>query len=157
MARELNFDPDEQCTEATIQAEFYHHCRLKGIQCALEYSAVLHSVDGTISPRSRFDIVILNRDKTKVWAIIEVKKEENHSHEYTWYKTEQGEKYKQYGLPIYLVVTMQDIKTIINVIIRDLYIPSGYYKPNPPKAKKESQPNNRPNGRVITYKKINLL
>ena len=154
---EIAFDPDEQCTEATIQAEFYHQCRLKGIQCALEYSAFIRFVDGRRSPISIFDMVILNRERTKVWAIIEVKKDETHSHEYTWYNTEQGKKYKKYGLPIYLVITMQDIKTIINVIIRDLYIPSGYYKPNPPKAKKESQPNNRPNGRVITYKKINLL
>ena len=157
MPREIDFNPDEQCTEATIQAEFYHQCRLKGIQCAVEYSVVKCFVGGGSSSRSIFDLVILNKERTKVWAIVEVKKDETHSYEYTWYNTEQGRKYRQYHLPIYLVITMQDIKTIINVIIRDLYIPNGYYKPNPPKAKKESQPNNRPNGRVITYKKLDLL
>src|SRR5271154_7035683 len=74
--------------EANIQAEFYHACRLIGIQCVLEVFTVV----------GRLDAVIFNQQRTYFLAIVEVKKEQ---HRFANGSSKQILRYKQLGVPVY--------------------------------------------------------
>ena len=57
----MNFD-----NEATLQAEFYHACRLLDMTVVMELT----------TPVGRLDVAILSSDKLRLVAIVEVKKYE---------------------------------------------------------------------------------
>lgn len=74
-------------TEANLQAEFYHACRLIGQELALE----------VLTPRGRLDILLLSKDRKRGLAIVEVKPK-------AYYFTgcqNQIERYKKLGLPVH--------------------------------------------------------
>lgn len=71
-------------SEATIQAEFYHQCRLIGLPCVLELS----------TPRGRLDCVILSADGLRALAIVEVKRR-------VMRHTRQIQRYKGFGIPVF--------------------------------------------------------
>ena len=72
-------------SEANIQAEFYHECRLLGVNCLLELN----------TPVGRLDIAILNKDCSAIVAIVEVKRG------YFNLKSNQFERYRSLGVPVY--------------------------------------------------------
>lgn len=73
-------------SEAVIQAEFYHQCRLIGLPCTLEWGSAL----------GRMDLVVFNRQWTHVLAIVETKR---------WYtpnpSSRQIARYKKSGAPVF--------------------------------------------------------
>ncbi len=74
--------------EATLQAEFYHACRL------LDMTAVSELV----TPVGRLDVVILSPDKKRLLAIVEVKEFE---HSFIGGQSAQIVRYKRLGVPVY--------------------------------------------------------
>lgn len=76
-----------QCllSEALIQAEFYHHCRLLEVPCTLEWQVAV----------GRLDAIIFDRTWTRCHAIVEVKKRGDQ------FKTRQIARYKKIGVPVY--------------------------------------------------------
>lgn len=75
-------------SEAMIQAEVYHQCRLLGIAVALELSV----------PHGRLDIAIFNKACTHIMGIMEVKKSDMAKRQ-----TKQCFRYESIGLPFILV------------------------------------------------------
>lgn len=74
--------------EANTQAEFYHCCRLLGLQCVLEVT----------TPAGRIDVAILTQDRLSVVAFVEVKRREA---SFGGGNSSQLRRYKQLGVPIY--------------------------------------------------------
>jgi len=75
-------------SEANLQAEFYHQCKLIGQQCALEVTTRV----------GRLDIAVLSADRCRILAIVEAKK----SHAYFANgQSAQIQRYKLLGLPVY--------------------------------------------------------
>lgn len=99
----MNLYIGKRVAEATIQAEFYHLCRVNKIRCYLEYRY----------GRSRFDGVLYNEDKS-IYAIIEFKSRYN-----TFKLNKDGRqfnKYMQYDIPLIYVVNMKSVIPAINYI-----------------------------------------
>ena len=71
--------------EANTQAEFYHQCRLLGVECALEVN----------TPFGRVDVAVLSDDRKRFLAIVEVKQQR------VDFRREQIDRYKQIGVPVY--------------------------------------------------------
>ena len=78
-------------SEATIQAELYHQCRLIGLRVALELKTSV----------GRLDLVILS-DRECVQAIVEVKKMK------PFYETLQVRRYKTLGIPVFDLWRIED-------------------------------------------------
>lgn len=92
-------------SSANIQAEFYHRCRLAGINCILE-----HKYDDC-----RFDILCYDR-ANNVFAIIEAKYAKDG---YVINKfSRQWRKYNRYGIPLFYIANDNDINTVFNDIVR---------------------------------------
>lgn len=89
--------------EANITAEFYHQCRLLGIQIALEVTI----------PFGRIDIAILNKKRTHLIAIIEAKKDGRP------FDHNQIERYKQLGVPVYGLNRIEHAKRLALTIERN--------------------------------------
>lgn len=75
-------------SEANLQGEFYHACRLLGVQCALEVS----------TRAGRLDAVVLSDDRARILAIVEVKK---HAFSFLNGHSSQIIRYKRLGVPVY--------------------------------------------------------
>jgi hypothetical protein len=75
-------------SEANLQGEFYHACKLIGLQCALEVS----------TRAGRLDAVVLSADRGRILAIIEVKK---HAFSFLNGHSSQIIRYKRLGVPVY--------------------------------------------------------
>lgn len=108
----MKFINSRRISEANIQAEIYHQCKLNSINCYLEYK-----VPGN-KPRSRLDIVILDNDDN-ITLIIEVKS-------YIVDKlpnlnTRQIRKYLKYGIPIVVIGRMENIYNLIKGIKSQIY------------------------------------
>jgi DNA-binding MurR/RpiR family transcriptional regulator len=95
----MKFENPERITEANIQAEFYHQCRLKGVECYLEYK----------HEQSRFDAIIIKNND--VVLIVEFKSYKTDKKGKT--KTKQLDKYRQYGIPVLLITRMNQIEQVI--------------------------------------------
>ena len=89
--------------ETTIQAEFYHQCRLNKIRCYLEYKY----------EHSRFDGVLYDEYKN-IYAIIEFKSRYNPFE--LDVKGRQFNKYMQYNIPLIYVVNMKSVTRAIDYI-----------------------------------------
>jgi hypothetical protein len=72
-------------SEANIQAEFYHQCRLLGVPCVLEF----------ITPAGRLDAAILNASLSRVLAIVECKRDGARVRPY------QIARYERVGVPVH--------------------------------------------------------
>lgn len=75
-------------SEANLQAEFYHACRLIDLPCALEVT----------TPAGRHDAVILSADRRAILAIIEVNP---HKADFMGGRSPQITRYKSIGAPVY--------------------------------------------------------
>ncbi len=75
-------------SEANLQAEFYHACKLLGLQCALEVS----------TRAGRLDAVVLSACRGRILAIVEVKK---HGFAFLNGHSSQIRRYKSLGVPVY--------------------------------------------------------
>lgn len=73
-----------EVSEATIQAEFYHHARLIGLPCELEFH----------TPVGRLDIAVLSPCRSRLVAIVECKIR-------SMRETPQIRRYKKIGVPVY--------------------------------------------------------
>ena len=82
-------------TEANLQAELYHACRLIGLQVAVEVT----------SSFGRFDVLILSDDRKRGIAIVEVKQE---NWQFSHGTTPQIRRYKLSGLPVYGLAAGKD-------------------------------------------------
>ena len=98
----------KKITEANIQAEFYHQCRLLKIPCYLEFKF----------GNSRFDAVIYRPKTYEILIIIEVK---NYIKPKKEYNTLQFYKYKKYNLPIIVINNVDSIKESILQVLRILW------------------------------------
>lgn len=92
-------------TEATLQAEFYHACRLLEIPCILELE----------TPAGRLDAAILNSAHTALLCIVEVKRNE--------YSLRNGNspqlvRYRKLGAPV-LTLTHKDNPHTLAQFIKD--------------------------------------
>lgn len=102
----LPFVRKRKVSTATIQAEFYHQCRLKGIYCVLEYT----------HKNMRFDAVIIKN--SYITHIVEVKNYRRANNE-TFKRTKQFKKYATVGVPILLVDHWNSVKNIIERVQYD--------------------------------------
>jgi len=96
---------ENKISEANIQAELYHELRLLNIPAYLQYR-----IDDCV-----FDMIILDKKKENIIAIVEVK---------SWSKNgkpkingKQYEKYIAYGLPLIYCGGFEYIPTTISAII----------------------------------------
>lgn len=76
-------------SEADIQAEFYHCCRVLSLACTLEFSTQM----------GRHDVFILNSDCSLVLAIVECKRPAYKGNGESW----QFKRYRLLGVPVYLL------------------------------------------------------
>ncbi len=80
--------PDEpRCSEANVQAEFYHHARLHNLPVYLELFASV----------GRIDIAVLCRDRSGIVAVVECKRHGHSVYGDSW----QIRRYKKLGVPVY--------------------------------------------------------
>lgn len=105
----MKFISRNRIHESNIQAEFYHRCKLRGLNVYLEYRY----------ERCRFDAVMIN-DNNDIYAIIEFKSRKRPIK--GEYKTKQMEKYSKYNIPILLCVNLENIDKTINDCITLLAI-----------------------------------
>lgn len=75
-------------SEATLQAEFYHHCRLIGLPIELELS----------TPVGRLDCAIFSEDRQTLLCIVECKKPDRIC---PMSESNQIRRYKTLGVPVY--------------------------------------------------------
>lgn len=92
-------------TEANHQAEFYHQCKVHGIECALEVN----------TPAGRHDLVVLNAARNAFVAIVECKKTGSHTDPNSWQLT----RYRMIGVPVYLLKSGADALPLLQRIIRE--------------------------------------
>lgn len=90
--------------EANFQAEFYHHCRLLGLRCALEYT----------TPVGRHDAVVFNGALTRIVAIVECKRKM--PTQMTW----QRHKYETLGMAIDYVCSLADAEELAKRISQSM-------------------------------------
>ena len=92
-------------SEACVQGEFYHQCRVRNIPCYLEYTY----------EDCRFDAVIYNKETKEIFSIVEFK---SYYHKYTPARTDtrQVDKYLKFNLPIMYVVRLSEIEWALNYI-----------------------------------------
>jgi Holliday junction resolvase-like predicted endonuclease len=103
---------EDRPSEANIQAEIYHQCRLRDIPCYLEYKVKTENSKGC-----RFDVVIHKNNMIK--AIIEVKSRKlKHSlkGKDRWISTKQCMRYSQFEVPVYYINRMEDVSALIDII-----------------------------------------
>ena len=94
-------EKNKDFAEANIQAEFYHQCRIREIDCLLEYKR----------GHCRFDIVIL-QDRQAI-CIIETKRFGTRKR---FEDTKQFKKYNRYGVPVIRVSGFKDIIPTIHIV-----------------------------------------
>lgn len=102
-------------SEANIQAEFYHQCRLLGVPCVLEF----------ITPVGRHDACIFSPDFTHLRAIVECK---NNRCGMFNPASRQYQRYKSLGVPIYDLCSMDkalELAALIKTIYCDRYSKPG--------------------------------
>jgi len=99
----MKFKKPDRIAEANIQAEFYHQCKVRGIECYLEYK----------HEQSRFDAIITEEEYIRF--IVEFKSYKTNKKGKT--KTRQLDKYRQYGLPVFLITRMEQIDRVIASIL----------------------------------------
>ena len=87
--------------EANLQAEFYHHCRLLGIACLLEFS----------TPVGRHDLVVFSNDFQILHAIIECKR--GHAFDLN---SMQYRRYQKVGVPIFSLCKITDAEPLAREI-----------------------------------------
>ncbi|WMX12387.1 hypothetical protein [Aureispira sp. CCB-E] len=98
----------KKISEANIQAEFYHQCRLYKIPFYLEFKYENSRFDGVVFDTKTHEILIIVEFKSKVKS----KKE---------YNTLQIKKYKKYNLPIIVIDKVSQIEEGIIKIFRILW------------------------------------
>ena len=95
-------------SEANIQGEFYHYCRVLDIPCYLEYK----------HENSRFDAVICDPQRDEILIIVEIK---NMIRKHNNWNTKQLIKYKKFNLPLILIDRSSSIKEGVVKILNILY------------------------------------
>lgn len=98
---ELLYKRPAKITEANIQAEFYHQCKLNGINCYLEFT---HG-------KCRFDAIIYNNEGV-VRFIVEFKSYKTNRPEII--DTGQIKRYSSYNIPVIMITRMQHIENVIS-------------------------------------------
>ena len=98
----MKFIKPDRIAEANIQAEFYHQCKLNGIECYLEYK----------HEHSRFDAVIIQNDEIEF--IIEFKSYK--TDKAAKLNTKQLDKYRKYGVQIFVITRMETVYLFVNQI-----------------------------------------
>ena len=92
--------------EANLQAEFYHQCRSRDIPVFLEYCSRWNDYAGV-----RMDAVIHRAGK--IIALCEIKKSPNpERRRRTWIHGRQGQGYKAWNLPIFLILAESDFNEV---------------------------------------------
>jgi hypothetical protein len=99
-------------TEATLQAEFYHACRLIDLTCALEVT----------TPAGRVDCMILDKTKTMLLAIVEVKDSPT---AFLNSSLVQIHRYKTLGVPVYGLCPRNCAHRLAATIKRKHQFPNG--------------------------------
>lgn len=109
----MRFQPRKALSEAMVQAEFYNACKEAGLGCFLEYRSKWNGMQ-----ECRFDAVI--HDGVEILAIAEIKSYRRPEKAYLWYGRKQAAKYGQYGVPLFLISSLDDIQPTISGILRNL-------------------------------------
>jgi hypothetical protein len=97
--------------EANIQAEFYYRCKQEKIPCMLEYT-----IEG-----ARFDAIIHNNKR--ISHIVEIKSMTERAKRRRLARSrmpKQITKYLQHGLPVLVIINVDDIDKTIMQIKADL-------------------------------------
>lgn len=91
--------------EAILQAELYHQCRLRNIDCEIEaYVALIGRLDALISFAGRkYCVECKNIDKDKIN-----------------FNTRQFNRYKKLKLPIIIITSREDIEALMLAIMSDI-------------------------------------
>lgn len=90
--------------EANIQAEFYHYCRLLGVNCVLEYS----------TPFGRLDVAVMSADCSRLIAIVECKNQNRTQIQITG----QIRRYKEIGVPVFGLCKFKRAQRLVEQIKR---------------------------------------
>jgi hypothetical protein len=123
----------KRISEANIQAEFYRQCMDHGLHCYLEFP----------QGNCRFDAVVYTKPDKDIHFIIEIKSYKSKTHEAHLY-TEQTNKYRQFGIPVLVIVRRSEILKTVRFIKKKLEEKGYKYFPkveplynylNPPKRK----------------------
>ena len=104
--------PDNLISEAIIQAEFYHACRLIGLPCLLELT----------TPAGRLDAVVVSSDFKRMLAIVECK----HNEHGKVFFSRQIKRYKALGVPVYGLAKVERASRLAEQLLRTYSI----YDPN---------------------------
>jgi hypothetical protein len=97
-------------TEATIQAEFYHQCRLLGLTCVLEYT----------TPVGRLDAVVFAEGLSAIIAGVECKRPRTHSgtrrNEVALENSRQLQRYRSTGITMFTLIRFEDAERLARLI-----------------------------------------
>ena len=102
--------------EANIQAEFYHHAKILGINAVLELS----------TPVGRLDIAVLDGSGSNLIAVVECKSNDQK----VVTKTNQIRRYMQIGVPVYGLADIQRAEHLV-CTIKEKYIDNKAYEGKP--------------------------
>lgn len=101
---------DPLMTEATIQAELYHHCRLLGLRAVLEYN----------TPVGRMDLVVLTPDGKAIVAGVECKRPTTHTgrrrDEHYTANSRQVNRYRTTGITMLTLISFEGAKELAHLI-----------------------------------------
>jgi len=101
---------DPLMTEATIQAELYHQCRLLGLRAVLEYN----------TPVGRIDLVVLTPDGKAIVAGVECKRPTTANgrrrDEHYTANSKQVNRYRTTGLTMLTLISFEEAKEVAHFI-----------------------------------------
>ena len=112
---------DPLMTEATIQAELYHQCRLMGLRAVLEYN----------TPVGRMDLVVLSEDGKSVVAGVECKRPTTQSgrrrNENQTANSRQMRRYQTTGITMLILISIDRAEEVAKTIKDRLLVkPTNY-------------------------------
>ena len=109
-------------TEADLQAEFHHHCRLLGINCGLEYE----------TPVGTLDCLVISDDRRSGLAIVECKRPINNpdhekEHNRSILSSNQVSRYRTLGLPVFALCCFESARPLAKKILQEVVQPDAKY------------------------------
>jgi len=112
----LEYKKPDSPPEIVVQAELYRACKEAGLNCDLEYHIPIDPlVENRRDNASIPDLVVV--ENRQIIVIVEVKPHSQFDKSNT-YNSEQIKRYKQFGVPVFILYSIYDIPHLVKRLFR---------------------------------------